>query len=97
MLLQIKTVCTTIHIVPLVWIVGANATRVEPMTPKFSNLGQVFQKNIIHKIRSIIFLELSKDTKLEKCLHGKTQSANNSYKVQSGNVLQKVLFLCYLI
>ena len=34
--------------------------------------------NIVYKIRPI-FEELSKDSELEKCLHGKTQSSNESF------------------
>ena len=30
-------------------------------------------------IRHIYILELSKNTELEKCLHGKTQNANESF------------------
>ena len=49
-------------------------------------------KDIIYKRRPI-FLELSKDPELEKCLHGKTQHL----MVQSGNVFHKILLLQYLI
>ena len=33
---------------------------------------------IVHKVRPI-YQALSKDTELEKCLHGKTQNANESF------------------
>ena len=78
MLLQIKTICTTIHtVVPLVQIVGAITTLIEPITPGLINLGRVFQRRL-YKIRPIV-LELSKDTELEKFLHSKTQNANESF------------------
>ena len=46
---------------------------------KLINLGQVLQKTLFIKERLYIFLELSKDTGLEKCLHGKTQNAKESF------------------
>ena len=49
MLLKIKTICTTIHIVPLVRIIGANATPIEPITTKLINLDQIFQKTLFIK------------------------------------------------
>ena len=79
MLFQMKAVCTTIHIAPLIWIVGANTLLVEPITQKLINLGQIFQKTLFIKWGLYIFLELSKDTKSEKCLNGKTQDANESF------------------
>ena len=36
-------------------------------------------KDIIYKKGLYIFLELSKETGLEKCLHGKTQNAKESF------------------
>ena len=78
MLLQIKTICTTIHtVVPLVQIVGAITTLIEPITPELINLGRVFQRRL-YKTRPVV-LELSKDTELEKFLHSKTQNANESF------------------
>ena len=78
MLLQIKTICTTIHtVVPLVQIVGAITTLIEPITPELINLGRVFQRRR-YKTRPIV-LELSQDTELEKFLHSKTQNANESF------------------
>ena len=74
-LLQIKTVCTTTHIIPLVRIVVANSTLIELITPKLKP-GPGLPKNI-YKIRRI-FLELSKDTEFEKFLYGKTQNAIES-------------------
>ena len=78
MLLQIKTICTTIHtVVPLVRIAGAITTLIEPITLELINLGWVFQRGL-YKTRPIV-LELSKDTELEKFLHSKTQNANESF------------------
>ena len=55
MLFQMKTVYTTIHIVPLVRIVGANTTLVEPTYehPNLYTPGPGLPKDIIYKIRPI--------------------------------------------
>ena len=44
------------------------------------------QTYIIHKIRPI-FLEFSKDTELEKCLHGKSQNANDIF---NGTIWERI-------
>ena len=89
MLLQIKIICTTLHIVPLVRIVGANTTLIQPITPKLKNLGQVFQKTLF---KLYIF-----ESELEKCLHGKAQIANKSFNGTIWDVFQKILLLHYPI
>ena len=47
---------------------------------QFYKPGPGLPRNIIYKIRPM-FLELSKDNELEKCLHGKTQNANESFNI----------------
>ena len=45
-----------------------------------------------HKIRSV-FLELSKNTEPEKCLHGKTPNANESFNGTMRNRIPKNTFV----
>ena len=53
--------------------------------------GPGLPKNIIYWIRPI-FLELSNDTELEKCLHGKTQNANESFNGRIWECISKNTF-----
>ena len=87
-----RTVYTNIHIAPLVRIVGANTTLVEP-TYKLKNLGQVFQKTLFIKSGLYIFLKLSKDTELETCLHGKTHNATSSFDGTIWELIPKNTFV----
>ena len=50
-------------------------------------MGQVFQNTLFIKWGLHIFLELSKDTELERCLHGKTQYANESF---NGTIWERI-------
>ena len=84
-----RTVYTTIHIDPLVRIVGANTTLVEP-SYKHPNLYTWTRPSKRHHF-------LPKDTELEKCLHGKLRIQMKVLMVQSGNACQKILLLHYLI
>ena len=49
--------------------------------------------NIVYKIRPI-FEELSKDSELEKCLHGKTQNNNESF---NGTIWERIpkIIVCH--
>ena len=49
-------------------------------------------RDIIYKIRPI-FLELSKDSELEKCLHSKTQNANESFSGTIWEYIPKTTFV----
>ena len=66
----IKITRITIHIALLAQIVGANIMLIEQITPKLIPMAQVFQEKL--------FI-LSKDSELEKYLHGKTQNGNESF------------------
>ena len=57
---------------------------IEPKTPKLIKLGKIFQKTLFIKKS---FLELCKDTELEKCLHGKSQNANEIF---NGTIWERV-------
>ena len=54
--------------------------------------GPSLPRDIIYKIRPI-FLELSKDSELEKCLHGKTQNANESFNGTIWKRIPKTTFV----
>ena len=54
--------------------------------------GPGLPRNIIYE-KKPIFLELSKDSKLEKCLHGKTQNANESFNDAIWERIPKTTFV----
>ena len=57
--------------------------------------GSGLPKDIIYKIG--INLELRKDTEFEKCLHGKTQNANESFDSTIWERIPKILLLHHVI
>ena len=54
--------------------------------------GQGLRRDIIYKRRPI-FLELSKDRELEKCLHCKTENANESFNGTIWELIPKMTFV----
>ena len=56
--------------------------------------GQGLPNDVIYKIR-LIYFELSKESELVKCLHGKTQNANESFNGMIWDRIPKDMFVLF--
>ena len=73
-----KLTTGTTRIAQQVQIVGVNSTATKQITPTPTSQVLVLPLEVVYKIRPV-FEELTKEDELQKCLHGKTQNANESY------------------
>ena len=86
-----KIIIFTLLIVLPVLIVGASLMQIK-QTKQTYKPGPGLPNDAIYKIRPI-YLELSKESELAKCLHGKTQNANESFNTMIWNRIPQDTFV----
>ena len=74
--------------------VGASLMQIKGTKKNTYKPGPGLPNDVIYKIR-LIYFELSKESELVKCLHGKTQNANESFNGMIWDRIPKDMFVLF--